>query len=248
MSTGDELTVLAIGGHPSDIFPNCGGTVANHVKRGDNVVLLTLTYGVEVHTERLAGKSVQEIKDIVRKQSTDAAKMLGVDDYRFLDFGDTPLVSTEEKLMELGEAIQDVRPDIIISAHYPFRETGWGDDHGVAARMLELAPTDRHHQGRHAGQEPHRTKAIWYSCIDFVTSLNHPVYRVPDTYVDITDTFEQKVEACITTWDLVGDEADTFREETHIDHRYYGNNAGVQYAEPFERPWLKRETVQHLTP
>jgi LmbE family N-acetylglucosaminyl deacetylase len=45
------MTVLAVGSHPSDIFPNIGGTVAKHVKRGDNVVLLTLTYGVEVHTE-----------------------------------------------------------------------------------------------------------------------------------------------------------------------------------------------------
>ena len=181
MSSGENMTVLGVGAHPSDVFPGIGGTVAKHVRRGDNVVLLTLTYGVEVHTEKHVGKSVQEIKDIVRKQSTDAAKILGVDDYRFLDFGDMPLVSTREKLIELGDTIQDIRPDIIISAGYPFRETGWGGDETEQARMLEAAPSWRRHQGRHAGEEPHHTKAIWYSCIDFVSSLNHPVYRIPDT-------------------------------------------------------------------
>ena len=148
MCDNERMKVLIVGGHPSDIFPNIGGTVAKHVKRGDDVVLLTLTYGVEVHTEMHVGKSESEIRQIVRTQSTDAAKVLGVDDYRFLDFGDTPLVSTREKLVELGETIQDIRPDIIISAHYPYRETGWGGDHGVAARMLEQAPSWRQHFGK----------------------------------------------------------------------------------------------------
>ena len=248
MTTSEKLKVLAVGGHPSDVFPNIGGTVAKHVKRGDDVVLLTLTYGVEVHTERLVGKSEQEIKDIIHRQSTDAANILGVDDYRFLDFGDTPLVSTREKLIELGETIQDVRPDLIISAHYPFRETGWGGDHGEAARMLELAPSWRQHAGRHAGEKPHQTRTIWYGCIDFVSSLNHPVYRIPDTYVDITDTLDQKIEACITSWDLPEDSLDSYREASRSSHRYFGGNAGVEYAEPFERPWLKQETLEHLAP
>ena len=248
MSTSEKLKVLAVGGHPSDIFPNIGGTIAKHVNRGDDVVLLTLTYGVEVHTERLVGKSQQEIKDIVNEQSTDAAKVLGVDDYRFLDFGDTPLVSTREKLIEMGATIQDVRPDIIISAHYPYRETGWGDDHGEAARMIERAPLGRQHDGRHAGQPPHQAKAIYYGCIDHLWSANHPAYRIPDTFVDITETIEQKLEACIVTWDIPENELDEFREASLTTHGHFGSNAGVKYAEPFERPWLKRETVEFLAP
>ena len=248
MSTSERLKVLCVGGHPSDVFPNIGGTIANHVKRGDEVILLTLTYGVEVHTERLVGKSEQEIKEIVYKQSTDAGKILGVDDYRFLDFGDNPLVSTREKLIELGATIQDIRPDMIISAHYPFRETGWGDDHGEAARMLELAPSNRKHAGRHAGEEAHTTKTFWYCAIDFLASMNHPMYNLVNTFVDITDTLEQKLEACITTWDLPDDSLDSFRETMTTMHRYFGNNGGVKYAEPFERPWLRRNTVEYLTP
>ena len=146
------MKVLAVGGHPSDIFPNIGGTVAKHAKRGDDVVLLTLTFGVEVHTEMLLGKSEGEIKDI--------------------------------------------RPDIIISAHYSYRETGWGGDHGVAARMLESAPS--WHQ--HFGIEPHHTKAIWFCAHGHLDIMNHPAYHIPNVYVDITDTIEEKIQSCITTW------------------------------------------------
>ena len=30
MTTSEKLKVLAVGGHPSDVFPNIGGTVAKH--------------------------------------------------------------------------------------------------------------------------------------------------------------------------------------------------------------------------
>jgi len=71
--------------------------LAKHVKRGDDVILLALTYGVNVHTEKLVGKSVEEIKGINREQSIKAGMILGINDYTFLDCGDQPLKSTREK-------------------------------------------------------------------------------------------------------------------------------------------------------
>ena len=55
----------------SDAFPRIGGTLAKHAKRGDNVILLSVTYGIHVHTEQLRDKSVEEMKDIVREKSTE---------------------------------------------------------------------------------------------------------------------------------------------------------------------------------
>ena len=246
MSSSDKMTVLGISAHPSDPFPNMGGTLAKHVNRGDNVILLTLTYGVEVHTEKLIGKSLEEIKGIVQKCSIEAAKILGIDDYRFLDFGDSPLVCTREKLIELGEVIQEIRPDIIISAHCPFREDQWGGDHGEAARMVEQAPSWR----QHAGKEPHHVKAIWFSATDYL-SLNHPVYTIPDTYVDITDTIEQKIQACIATWKPLTvrppEHWQGYAERVRAWWRHYGSAVGVEYAEVFESPRLRQVTVEYLT-
>ena len=242
MSSGESMRVLAVGGHPSDIFPNIGGTVAKHVQRGDEVILLTLTRGVEVHTEKLLGKSEEEIKEIVREQGMAGAACLGVDDYRFMDLGDTPLVATRENLIELGETIQDIRPDIIICAHYPYHETGWGDDHGEAARMLELAPTWR----RHFGKEPHRAKTTWFSLHDHTVVLNHPMSRIPNVFVDISDVLDKKVDACMAGWDLPADQRGEMDELFGRIGATFGLMAGVDYDEPFERPWQKRDTVEYL--
>jgi LmbE family N-acetylglucosaminyl deacetylase len=152
-------------------------------------------------------------------------------------------VSTREKLVELGEVIQDVWPDIIISAHYPYRETGWGGDHGEAARMLDIAPSSR----QHAGKKPHNVKAIWFSMHDHTHILNHPVHQVPNVYVDITDTIEQKIEACKVTWATATDDVEALDGLFRKINGLQGMAAGVEYAECFERPWLKKETLYYLT-
>ena len=238
----EKMKVLVVGAHPSDPFANMGGTVAKHVKRGDDVVLMTLTYGLEVHTEYLIGKKEKEIRRTVQEKSMEAAAIVGVDDFRFLDFGDTPLVATRDNLLELGEHIQDIRPDLLISAHYPFRETQLGGDHGEAARMVETAPSWRYHNGK----EPHRPKAIWFPYSDNLLGQAHPLTRIPDTYVDITDTIEQKIQACITTWNLPVEKQENIAELFRTMGRGLGRAVGFEYAEAFESPWLKRSGVDHL--
>ena len=233
--------ILVVGAHPSDPFANVGGTIAKHVKRGDDVVLLTLTYGVEVHTEYLIGKPESEIKKTVREKAVEAAGIVGVDDYRFLDLGDTPLVATRDNLLELGEAIQEVQPDIVISAHVPLRETGLGGDHGEAGRMVERAPSWRHHFGK----KSHRPKAVYFSITD-IASVNHPIYRIPDTFVDITDTIDQKIRACMTSWNLSEEEFPKIDSTFRGMGGEHGRAVGVRYAEPFESPWLERRAVEYL--
>ena len=241
MTEDGRLKVLVVGAHPSDPFANVGGTIAKHVNRGDEVILVTLTYGVEVHTEYLIGKSESEIKRTVHEKAMEAAAILGVVDYRFLDFGDTPLVATRDNLIQLGEVIQDVQPDIVISSHVPLRETGLGGDHGEAGRMVEKAPSWR----QHFGKKSHRPKAIYFSITDIAT-VNHPIYRIPDTFVDITDTMDQKIDACMTSWNL------PLEDLPRIDNVFrgmggeHGRSVGVKYAEPFESPWLHRRAVEHL--
>ena len=224
-----KMKVMVVGAHPSDPFANIGGTVAKHVKRGDDVTLVTLTYGLE-------------IRSTVKQKAMEAAAIVGVEDFRFLDFGDTPLVATRENLLDLGELIQDVRPDVLISAHYPFRETQQGGDHGTAGRMVETAPSWRYHNGK----EPHRPRSIWFPYSDNLLALNHPLYRVPDTYVDISDTLDLKVEACVTTWNLPPEKHADMDELFRRMAAEHGRAAGIQYAEPFESPWLKRTAVQYL--
>lgn len=241
MAKEGRQKILVVGAHPSDPFANVGGTIAKHVKRGDEVALVTLTYGVEVHTDYLIGRPESEIKRTVYEKSMEAAALLGVSDYRFLDFGDTPLMATRDNLIELGEAIQDSQPDVVISAHIPLRETGLGGDHGEAGRMVERAPSWR----QHFGKKPHRPKAIYFSITDIAT-VNHPIYRIPDTFVDITDTIDQKIEACMISWNLPPEDLPRIDNVFRGMGGEHGRSVGVKFAEPFESPWLERRAVDHL--
>ncbi len=82
------------------------------------MTLMTLTYGIELHSEHYLGKSEEEFRETLHENGLKAVEVLGVKDYRFLDFGDTPLKAPLENLLELGETIQDIQPDIISSTHY----------------------------------------------------------------------------------------------------------------------------------
>ena len=62
--------------------------------------------------------------------------------------------------------------------------------------------------------------------------MNHPAYRTPDVFVDITDTFEEKLQAIYTTFALPPER----HEETEKLFRrlaaHYGFAAGVDTQNP----------------
>ena len=234
MSGDDRITVLGVGAHPADPFTHIGGTLANHAKRGDNVIAMTLTFGLQHATTQLVGKTIDEIKTIIRKQTEEGAAILGASECLFLDFGDEPLVPTRDKLLELGQVIQEIRPDIVVSAHVPEWETLGGGDHGAAARMVAQAPTAVRH-GRNAEIRPHSIGAFHYSLFDSLYRINQPLVQVPTTLVDVSETIEQKIDALIALWGHTLDSFDPadYAEKTREIHRVYGSLAGFDYAEPF---------------
>jgi len=229
MSESGRMTVLAIGAHPSDPIACVGGTLAKHVQRGDRVVALGLTYGVQHLSDKLIGRDVADIKEIVRGLTTEASGMLGIDECQFLDFGDTPLVSSRERLLELARAIRQARPDIIVLAHNP-QQTG---DHGEAARMVELAPCWISH-GVEATLPPLSVRRTYRCALELLYPLHQPVLSVPDTYVDVTDTLELKIKAYTEVF-MRYSSADVQKVTTNLRavHRYFGVTAGVECAEAF---------------
>ncbi len=41
----DRNVILAVGAHPDDIEIGCGGTLAKHIERGDDVYVIVMTNG-----------------------------------------------------------------------------------------------------------------------------------------------------------------------------------------------------------
>lgn len=107
--------------------------------------------------------------------------------------------------------------------------------------MLRRAPTGR----RHYGQEPFSLGVTWVSSSDYVFGDDRPDGASPNVVVDITDTMDQKIEVCRTTW-AFAELPDDFDEVQRTAHAGHGRPMGLKYAEVFEGP-LPRAKVDYLT-
>jgi len=94
------MKVLAVGAHPDDIELGAGGTIARHVKEGDEVHFLILTYG-----EKSGIKSERE------REARKSARILGVKSIRFGGIPDTKVTDSIETIMIIENVINEIKPD-----------------------------------------------------------------------------------------------------------------------------------------
>ncbi|MDQ6974340.1 MAG: PIG-L deacetylase family protein [Mariprofundaceae bacterium] len=95
--------ILALAAHPDDLEIGCGGTLAEHVGRGDEVHIFIATFG-DVGGNAEARKTEQEV----------AAKILGVKKVHWGAFPDTKLPQFTQNLMDALECIiAEVKPDTV---------------------------------------------------------------------------------------------------------------------------------------
>ena len=108
--------ILVICAHPDDETLGLGGTICHHVEKGDKVNVLIFTDG-----ESARGKSNSKIK-IRQKQSRKAAKDLGVEKIKFLNYPDQQLdiIAIKDLAKKIESEIKILNPNIIYT-HY------WGD-------------------------------------------------------------------------------------------------------------------------
>ncbi len=175
------MKVLVIAAHPDDEILGCGGTVARHVREGDEVETLIVAEGA---TSRGDGQNyVAEL----RLASQAAAKVLGSRSPRFLALPDNRLDSMYLlDIVQLIEAVvSEVKPKIVYT-HFG------GDlniDHQIVSRAVVTAC-------RPVG--PDAAMAIYaFETVSSTewqdTTCNVPFS--PNRYVDIAGTLGYKVEA-----------------------------------------------------
>ncbi|MEM3715230.1 MAG: PIG-L family deacetylase, partial [Nitrososphaeria archaeon] len=78
-------TILVIEPHPDDGAIMAGGTVAKMVREGKDVFFVTVTDG-ERGTMNRNIKTWDQLREITRKEASDATKILGVKDSFFLGY------------------------------------------------------------------------------------------------------------------------------------------------------------------
>lgn len=196
----NHQTYMWVVAHPDDLEFSSGGTVAKFAKEGKRIVLIQVTSGDRGTQDR---SDTPEILAATREEEErEAAKRLGIAEIVFLrepDGSVVPDLSLREKITRM---IRTHRPDVIVT-HDPFRPYALHPDHRAVGMATHDAvyPTARDHlyfpEHLASGLEPHKTAEIWYFGSE-----------VPDTYVDITDTFADKIDALKAHKSQVGEAKD----------------------------------------
>lgn len=225
-----KLDILAIGVHPDDVELGCSGTIINEIKNGKIVGILDLTQG------ELGSRGTVETR---HEEAAKAAMIMGVAVRENLKMCDGFFKNDEAHQRKLIIAIRKYQPEIIITNSLTDRHP----DHGRAAKLtadscflsgLRKVET-KNEQGN--DQEPWRPKYVFHYIQDR--------YHEPDFVIDITDVFEQRMEAvkAYTTQFYNPDNEDdgpqtyistaAFLESIIARARVIGKKIGVQYGEGF---------------
>jgi len=95
--------ILALAPHPDDLEIGCGGTLAEHAARGDEVHIFVATYG-----------DIGGVSEVRKAEQQAASNILGVHKIHWGGFSDTKLPHQAQELMaKLESIVQQVNPDTV---------------------------------------------------------------------------------------------------------------------------------------
>lgn len=224
--------VVVLSAHPDDAELACSGTVKNLTNEGRTVAFVECTRG------ELGTRGTPELRE---QEARDAAAILGVTQRMNLDMPDGNVQHTQENILSVVRAIRAFRPTLLLIPPPIERHPDHEAVHRLARAAAFLSGLQKvitTHNG--AMQAPHRPSRM----LCFQQQYDFP--REPSIYVDITETFDDKmrsIKAFTSQFYLpdlyTSDEPSTFisRPEflSEIESRaaYFGSRIGVRYAEAF---------------
>ena len=226
-----KLDLLAIAAHPDDVELTCGGTLLVAAEQGYKTGILDLTAG------EMGTRGTPETR---LKEAAAAARILRVAHRENLRLPDAHLEVTMEFKLAVARRIRALQPRTVILPYWEGRHP----DHYNAARLgyegcflagLKQLPIEG---------EAFRPFKILYSTMYFKEAR-------PTFVVDISKHFERRYRAILAYHSQfkpkkkdkkskVDIPLDRLHKEVNLMARYYGDLAGVEYAEPF----LVKEVMQ----
>ena len=174
-----KVDILAIAAHPDDLELSCSGTLIKHIKSGSKVAILDLTQG-ELGTRGNAKIRLDE--------SDHAKKIMGVHFRENLGLADGFFEGNKEDILKLISIIRKYQPEIVLANSLEDRHP----DHGRAGKFIQ---DSCFYSGlrkietiiNNESQVAWRPKQVYHYIQDY--------YLKPDIIVDISDHFDQKMEA-----------------------------------------------------
>jgi len=228
-------TILAVAAHADDLDFGAAGTIASWANQGANIYYLILTDGSKgSEDEKMTGEKLAKLR---QNEQRLAAKVLGVKDVTFGGFIDGELSNSPEVRYPIVKRIRELKPDIVMTTDPTFYysdEDGFINhpDHRNAgqATLDSVFPFARNAKTfpdlLDKGLAPHVVRDV--ILINFIKG---------NFVVDITKTFEQKIEALKKHITQIKD-VKKFRTTMEERAKKNGEKIGVKYAEGFVRVTL----------
>lgn len=222
-----KLDILAFAAHPDDLELAASGTVLKHIKAGKKVGVVDLTQG------ELGSRGSAEIRHL---EAEKASGIMGLSCRDNLKMADGFFEHSKENLIKIIEQIRHYRPEIVLMNAIDDRHP----DHGRASKLVSeacflagLRRIETSYEDKI--QEAYRPKNVYHYIQDR--------YIKPDFVIDITEFYDQKIEAIMAYksqfYDPESTEPNTpisgkdFLDSLNGRMSEFGRAIGVLYAEGF---------------
>ncbi|TAE17424.1 MAG: PIG-L family deacetylase [Bacteroidetes bacterium] len=183
--------LLVVGAHSGDFVWRAAGTIAKTIEEGGTALVIAMTYGERGESGELwkedPKRSEESVKIIRQQQATKAAEIIGTT-IQFLDWGDYPMVLTNDRIKQLTTIIGDFEPNVILthSEKDPFNP-----DHPLAFQAVQQARLLSSGAGVPSAFK-NIDPPVWYSFEPHQPELSG---FIPDTFIDISSVMEKKLAA-----------------------------------------------------
>ena len=205
LDDGEITRILAITAHPDDVDFAAAGTVARWTGAGIGVTYCVVTSGDAGGFDETFPRA--EMSALRQAEQLAAAKCVGVHDVRFLGYPDGRVEATLALRLDLARVIRQVRPDRVLcpspERNYARAGVSHPDHRAVGSAALDAVYPDARNpfafpelRDREA-LDPWTVREVWIA--------GGPE---PDHYVDVTDTFPQKIAALHAHASQVGHRGD----------------------------------------
>lgn len=216
--------ILIVAAHPDDEVLGCFGTVARLIKEGYEAYTLILGEGkTSRDDERLVENKKQEI-EVLNTEIHNANNIIGIKKVFVESFPDNRFDSVDllDIIKVISKVKEEVKPDIIFT-HY---EHDLNIDHQLTYQSVITACRP---------MENECVKTIYSFEILSSTEWKYPLSFSPDTYFDITDTLDLKVDAMNEyISELCEYPHPRSLEGIKLNAQYHGMRVGKKYIEAFK--------------
>jgi len=209
------MNILAIGAHFDDVELGCGGTLAKHASKGDDVYVYVATVSGFANYNHEAIRS----SEIALKEAHAAMKLLGVKELICGKFQTLAVEFVDSLNVELLRIVEEMKIDTVYS-HWT------GDVHHDHQSVAKASL----HSCRHVPRFLMYRSNWYHSILEFRGNF----------YVDITETWEIKESAILAYKSEVERTGRKWSGFFKNEAENAGQRIGVKYAEVFELvKWLE---------